>query len=105
MLISKSSRVFRGAVASAACLALAFGTAGVALAGQGSHSRGHSNIASHDQRSWSNHAQGTVKPLRTNSTSSKDRHGTATTYAPVAGTTTYVEGKPAGVVGDLAVGE
>ncbi len=104
MLTSKSSRVLRGAAASAVCLALAFGTAGVALAGQGSHARGHSNISSHDHGSWSN-ASGTVSALGTNSITLKGRHGTTTTYTTVPGTTTYFEGKTAGVVGDLAVGE
>jgi hypothetical protein len=108
MLTTKSSRVFRGAAASVVCLALAFGTAGVALAGQGSHARGHSTIASHsshDQGSWADHAEGTVSALGTNSITLKDRHGTSTTYTTVPGTTTYFEGKTAGVVGDLAVGE
>jgi len=66
MFTSKSSRVVQGAVASAVCLALAFGTAGVALAGQGSHSRDHSNISSHDHGPW-NDARGTVSDLGLNS--------------------------------------
>ena len=104
MLTSKSSRVLRGAAASAVCLALALGTAGVALAGQGSHSRGHSNVSSHGQGS-SNDASGIVSVLGTNSITLKGRHGATTTYTTVPGTTTYFEDKTAGVVGDLATGE
>ena len=103
MFTSKSSRVVRGAVATAVCLVLAFGTAGVALAGQGSHSRGHSDISSRDHGHW-NATGGTISALGTNSITLKDRQGTSTTYT-TTGTTTYFEGSTAGVVGDLAVGE
>jgi hypothetical protein len=104
MLTTTSSRVLRGAAASAVCLVLALGTAGVALAGQRSHARGHSNISSHAQGPWNN-AAGTVSSLGTNSITLKGRHGTLTTYTTLPGTTTYFEGKTAGVVGDLATGE
>ena len=103
MSTTKSSRVIRAAAASAVCLALAFGTAGVALAGQGSHSRDHSNISSHDNGQWSG-ARGTISALGTNSITLKDHKGNTTTYT-TTGTTTYFEGSTAGVVGDLAVGE
>src|SRR5665213_856971 len=103
MLITKSSRVVQGAVASAVCLALAFGTAGVALAGQGSHSRGHSDISSRDHGHWGD-ARGTVTALGLNSITLKDRHGTSTTYT-TTGATTYFEGSTAGVVGELARGD
>ncbi len=46
-----------------------------------------------------------MSALGTNSITLKGRHGTTTTYTTVPGTTTYFEGKTAGVVGDLAVGE
>jgi hypothetical protein len=85
------------------CLALALGTAGVAVAGQGSHSRGHSDISSRDHGHW-NSASGTITALGLNSITLKDRHGTLTTYT-TTGTTTYFEGSTAGVVGDLAQGE
>jgi hypothetical protein len=85
------------------CLVLAFGTAGVALAGQGSHSRGHSDISSRDHGHW-NATGGTITALGTNSITLKDRRGTSMTYTST-GTTTYFEGSTAGVVGDLAVGE
>ena len=104
MLTSTSSRVLRGAAASVVCLALAFGTAGVALAGQGSHSHGHSNISSHDQGAWGKHAEGTVSTFGPTSITLKDRKGTLTTYTTGPGTT-YFEGKTAGVVGDLAANE
>jgi hypothetical protein len=73
------------------------------MAGQNSHSRGHSNISSRDHGQW-NDARGTVSALGTNSITLKDRHGNTTTYT-TTGTTTYFEGKTAGVVGDLVVGE
>jgi hypothetical protein len=50
------------------------------------------------------HVSGVVSALGTNSITLKGRHGTTTTYT-TTGTTTYFEGKTAGVVGDLAVGE
>jgi hypothetical protein len=103
MKTTTSSRVIRGAAATVVCLALAFGTAGVALAGQGSHSRDHSNFSSRDHGQW-NDAKGTVTALGTNSITLKDRHGNSTTYTTTS-TTTYFEGSTAGVVGDLAVGE
>ena len=42
--------------------------------------------------------------MGTNSITLKGRHGTTTTYT-TPGTTTYFEGKTAGVVGDLVVGD
>ena len=104
MSTTKSSRVLRGAAAGAVCLALAFGTAGVALAGSGSHDRGHSSFAPRDNGQQSNGASGVVSALGTNSITLKGRHGTTTTYT-TTGTTTYFEGKTAGVVGDLVVGD
>jgi hypothetical protein len=103
MFTTKSSRVLRGAAASAICLALAFGTAGVALAGQESPSRGHTNISSRDHGHW-NDARGTISALGTNSITLKDHKGTMTSYT-TTGTTTYFEGAAAGAVGDLAIGE
>ncbi|MGB8196271.1 MAG: DUF5666 domain-containing protein [Acidimicrobiales bacterium] len=94
----------RATAAGAVCVALAFGTAGVALAGSRSHDRGHSSIAPRDNGQQWNGASGVVSALGTNSITVKDRHGTTTTYT-TTGTTTYFEGKTAGVVGDLAVGE
>jgi hypothetical protein len=104
MSITTSSRVLRGAAAGAVCLALAFGTAGVALAGQGSHDRGHSSSAPRDNGQRWNGASGVISALGTNSITLKGRHGTTTTYT-TTGTTTYFEGKTASVVGALAVGE
>ncbi len=103
MSTTKSSRVIRAAAASAVCVALAFGTAGVALAGQGSHARDHSNISSHDNGQWSG-ARGTISALGTSSITLKDRKGNTTTYTTTSATT-YFEGSTAGVVGDLAIGE
>jgi hypothetical protein len=103
MSTTKSSRVLRGAAAGAVCLALAFGTAGVALAGSGSHDRGHSSFAPRDN-GQSNGVSGVVSALGTNSITLKGRHGTTTTYT-TTGTTTYFEGKTAGVVADLVVGD
>ena len=50
------------------------------------------------------HVSGVVSALGTNSITLKGRHGTTTTYT-TPGTTTYFEGKTAGVVGDLVVGD
>ena len=103
MSTSKTSRVVRLAAAGAVCLTLAFGTAGVALAGSRSHDRGHSSFAPRDGQ-WSG-ASGVVSALGTNSITLKGRHGTTTTYTTVPGTTTYFEGKTAGVATDLVVGD
>ena len=104
MSTTKSSRVLRAAAAGAVCLALAFGTAGVALAGSRSHDRGHSS-APRDNGQQSTHVSGVVSALGTNSITLKGRHGTTTTYTTVPGTTTYFEGKTAGVATDLVVGD
>jgi hypothetical protein len=101
--MTKSSRVIRVAASVAVCAALALGTAGVALAGQGSHSRDHSSFKSHDSGQW-NGASGTVTGFTTTSITLKDRKGTSTTYT-TTGTTTYSEGKTAGAYADLANGE
>jgi len=95
------------ATAAVVCATLALGTAGVALAG-GSHSRDHSSFGSRDHgdhhgQGWNN-ADGKVTAFTTTSITLSD-HGTTTTYTLVPGTTTYFEGKTAGVVGDLLVGE
>ena len=103
MFTSKSSRVVQGAVASAVCLALAFGTAGVALAGQGSHSRDHSNTSSRDD-GQGNDARGTVSALGPNLITLTDRHGTSTNYT-TTGATAYFEGSTAGSLSELAKGE
>ena len=105
MSTTKSTRVLRGAAAGAVCLALAFGTAGVALAGSRSHDRGYTNSRARDNGPQSNDASGVVSTLGTNSITLKGRHGTTTTYTTVPGTTTYFEGKTAGVAGDLVVGD
>ncbi len=105
MSTTKSTRVLRGAAAGAVCLALAFGTAGVALAGSRSHDRGYTNISPRDNGPQSNEASGVVSTLGTNSITLKGRHGTTTTYTTVPGTTTYFEGKTAGVATDLVVGD
>ncbi len=99
-----SCRIVRVASAAAICLTLALGTAGVALAGQRSHSRDHSSIGHHDQGWSSNEASGVVSALGTNSITLKDRHGSATTFT-TSGTTTYFEGKTAATVAALAVNE
>jgi hypothetical protein len=104
MSTTKSSRVLRAAAAGAVCLALAFGTAGVALAGSRSHDRGHSS-APRDNGQQSDGVSGVVSALGTNSITLKGRHGTTTTYTTVPGTTTYFEGKTAGVATDLVVGD
>ena len=101
--MTNSSRVIRVAASVAVCAALALGTAGVALAGQGSHSRDHSSFKSHDSAQW-NGASGTVTGFTTTSITLKDRKGTSTTYT-TTGTTTYSEGKTAGAYADLANGE
>jgi hypothetical protein len=105
MFTTKSSRVVRVATAAVVCVTLALGTAGVALAGQGSHSRGHTSFTSHDHGSKWNDARGTVQSFTTTSITLKDRKGTVTTYTLVPGTTTYAEGKTPGVYLDLAAGE
>ena len=51
------------------------------------------------------HVSGVVSTLGTNSITLKGRHGTTTTYTTVPGTTTYFEGKTAGVATDLVVGD
>ena len=96
------------ATAAVVCAALALGTAGVALAGQNSHSRDHSSFGSRDHgdhhgQGW-NDADGVVTAFTTTSVTLLDE-GVTTTYTLVPGTTTYFEGKTAGVVGDLLMGE
>lgn len=104
MSMKNSHRTVRVASAVAICLTLAFGTAGVAIAGQRSHSHGHSSFGHHDQGQSSNDASGVVTALGTNSITLKDRQGNATTYT-TSDTTTYFEGKTAVKVVDLAVNE
>jgi hypothetical protein len=53
----------------------------------------------------STHASGTVSTFGPTSITLKDRKGTLTTYTTVPGTTTYFEGKTAGVSGDVAANE
>jgi len=105
MLITKSSCVVRVATSAVVCAALALGTAGVALAGQGSHSRDHSSFNSRDHGQPGNDARGVVTLLGTNTITIKGRDGTSTLYNTSTTGTTYFEGSTAGVVGDLAVGE
>ena len=104
MFTTKSSRVIRVATSAVVCVALALGTAGVALAGQRSHSRDHSSFGSRDHGQHWTHASGTVTAFTTSSITLKDHHGNSTTYA-TTGTTTYFEGSAAGVYTDLAMGE
>src|SRR5580692_6631662 len=66
MFTTKSSRVIRVATSAVVCVALALGTAGVALAGQGSHSRDHSSFNSRDHGDW-NGASGVVTAFTTTS--------------------------------------
>jgi len=107
-----SLRTVRVASAAAICLTLALGTAGVAMAGQRSHSQGsssvgrhdHSNFGRHDQGQSSNDAAGVVSALGTNSITLKNHDGTTTTYT-TSSTTTYFEGKTAATVAALAVNE
>src|ERR1700683_2247592 len=103
MRTTKSSRVIRVAASAVVCAALALGSAGVAFAGQGSHSRGHSSFTSHDHGQW-DFASGTVSAFTTTSITLTGRHGSSTTYT-TTGTTTYSEGKTAGAYADLAKGE
>lgn len=100
MFTTKSSRVIRVAASAAVCVALALGTTGVAFAGQGSHSRGHS-ITSHDHGQW-NGASGTVTAFTTTSITLKG-HGGSNTYNTTGAT--YSVGKTAGSYSDLANGE
>ncbi len=102
MFTTKSSRIVRVAASAAVCVTLALGTAGVALAGQGSHDRGHS-ISSHNHGQHSNDPSGTVTGF-TPTSITLSRHGTSTTYM-TTGTTTYAEGKTPGAYTDLANGE
>ena len=99
-----SRRTVRVASAGALCLTLAFGTAGVAMAGQHSQSRDHSSFTHHDQGQSANFAFGVVSALATNSITLKDRQGNTTSYTTTSATT-YFEGKTAGTVTDLAVNE
>jgi hypothetical protein len=100
-----SRRVVRFASAGVICATLSFGTAGVALAGQSSHSHGHSSFGQRDDQGQSGtHARGVVTALGTNSITVKDRHGISTVYTTTSGTT-YFEGATAGSVADLAVNE
>jgi hypothetical protein len=105
MFRTKSSCIVRVATSAVVCAALALGTAGVALAGQSSHSRDHSSKASHDQGQW-NEVRGVVSALGSSPSTITiaDHHGTATKYN-ISSTATYFEGSTAGVVGDLAVGQ
>ena len=105
MFTTKSSCVVRVATSAVVCAALALGTAGVALAGQGSHSRDHSSFNSRDHGQQGNDARGVVTVLGTNAITIKGRDGTSTLYTTSTTGTTYFEGSTAGVVGDLAVGE
>lgn len=86
------------------CVTLALDTAGVAMAGQGSHSRGHSSFGRHDHGQTWDGASGVITALGTNAITLKDRHGTSTVLTSTD-TTTYFEGSTAGTVTDLAVGE
>jgi hypothetical protein len=104
MSMKISHRTVRVASAAALCLGLAFGTAGVAMAGQHSYSHGHSSFGHHDQGQSADFAGGVVTALGTNSITVKDRHGDTTTYT-TSSTTTYFEGKTAVTVSDLAVNE
>jgi hypothetical protein len=99
-----SHRTVRLASAAAICLTLAFGTAGVAMAGQRPHSHDRSSFGHHDDGQFSNDASGVISAIGTNTITLKDRHGNATTYTTTAATT-YFEGKTAGTVTDLAVNE
>ena len=105
MYTTKSSCIVRVATSAVVCAALALGTAGVALAGQGSHSRDHSSFNSRDHGQQGNDARGVVTVLGTNAITIKGRDGTSTLYTTSTTGTTYFEGSTAGVVGDLAVGE
>src|ERR1035438_4377873 len=107
MFTTKSSCVVRVATSAVVCAALALGTAGVALAGQGSHSRDHSSFNSRDHGQQGNYARGVVTAFNTstNSITIKGRDGTSTLYTTSTTGTTYFEGSSAGVAGDLAVGE
>ena len=105
MFTTKSSCVVRVATSAVVCAALALGTAGVALAGQGSHPRDHSSFNSRDHGQQGNDARGVVTVLGTNAITIKGRDGTSTLYTTSTTGTTYFEGSTAGVVGDLAVGE
>jgi ribosomal protein S11 len=98
-----SSRIVRVASAATICLTLALGTAGVALAGQRSHSHGQSSFGRRDQ-GQSSSVSGVVSALGTDSITLNDRHGDATTYT-TSGTTTYFEGKTAVTATDLAKNE
>ena len=104
MSMKLSHRTLRIASAAAICTTLAFGTAGIAMAGQRSHSHDHSSIGRRDQGQSSTFAAGVVTALGTNSITLKDRQGTTTTYTTSSGTT-YFEGKTAVTVADLAVNE
>ena len=104
MSMKLSHRTLRITSAAAICTTLAFGTAGIAMAGQRSHSHNHSSTGRRDQGQSSNFAAGVVTALGTNSITLKDRQGTTTTYTTSSGTT-YFEGKTAVTVADLAVNE
>jgi hypothetical protein len=101
----------RLASAAAICLTIAFGTAGVATAGQRSshdHSSsgrdGRSSFGHHDDGQSSNDARGVITALGTNTITVKDRHGDATIYT-TSSTTTYFEGTTAGTAAELALNE
>src|ERR1700690_268098 len=79
MFRPKSSCIVRVATSAVVCAALALGTAGVALAGQGSHSRDHSSFNSHDHGQHGNYARGVVTLLGSNQITIMD-DGTSTLY-------------------------
>ena len=103
MFTTKSSRVIRVATAAVVCATLALGTAGVALAGQRSHSGDHSSFNSRDHGHHGNDAKGTVTAFTATSITLTDHHGNSTTYDTTGAT--YFEGSTAGVYTDLAMGE
>ncbi len=103
MFTTKSSRVIRVATSAVVCVTLALGTAGVALAGQGSHSRDHSSFNSRDHGHHGNVVSGVVTgPVVAGMITVTDE-GVTTTY-PTTGATYFV-GDTAGVAADLAAGE
>ncbi|HXC19776.1 MAG TPA: hypothetical protein VNT80_07690, partial [Acidimicrobiales bacterium] len=106
MFTTKSSRVIRVATAAVVCATLALGTAGVAMAGQRSHSGDHSSFNSRDHGDHGQHGndvKGTVTAFTATSITLTDRHGNSTTYDTTGAT--YFEGSTAGVYTDLAMGE
>jgi hypothetical protein len=112
MTRTNSHRTVRLASAAAICLTLAFGTAGVAMAGQRSSHDHSSSVVHHDRSSFgrhddgqaSNEARGVVTGLGANTITLQDRHGNATTYTTTSATT-YFEGRTAGTAAELAANE